>query len=55
MTESYQAHADYVLYWSLISLRDEAQPNAAGDPGARLRDALDARIAELAPRVRRDE
>ncbi len=31
----------------LRRLRDRAEPDAAGDPGARLRDLLDRRITEL--------
>jgi hypothetical protein len=37
----------YVAYWTLVRLRDDAQLDAAGDPGARLIDLLDQRIREL--------
>lgn len=65
MTESYRAHADYVLYWSLIGLRDEAfppYPDAAGGSGGdfhyqleRLLDLVNNKINELAPRVRHND
>lgn len=43
----------YVAYWTLVRLRDDARPDAAGDPGARLRDLLDRRIADLRAEVNR--
>jgi hypothetical protein len=44
---TYGRHVRHVLYRALVSLRDDAQPDAAGDPGARLIDLLDQRIREL--------